>query len=59
MEKFTGEFYLADTDQDVEKLTEEEAIGILVELIVNVFMIITKKRTLFFRMLVNHMAWKH
>ena len=38
---------LTDGDGDVEELTEEEAGGVLVKLVVNVFTVVPQQRALF------------
>ena len=59
LENIEEEVNLAHRDEDVEEFTEEETIGILVELVVNVFMIMMKKGVLFGFFVFNHPVWKH
>ena len=54
LENIEEEVNLAHRDEDVEEFTEEKTIGILVELVVNVFMIMMKKGVLFCIFVFNH-----
>ena len=57
-EESVGHEELADGDEDVEELAEEEDVGVLVELVVHKLEVIVQKFLLLFRGFLHIMAWE-